>query len=455
MNARPAYIQDTIVAAATPTGKGGIGVVRISGVDTENIATQMLGRLPSPRHATAVTFVDQNAQSIDSGLALYFPAPASFTGESVLELQGHGGPVVVAMLVDAAVSLGARRAQPGEFSQRAFLNGKLDLVQAESIVDLINSGTAQAARAAHRSLTGIFSQHIDALAETLIRLRIHVEAALDFPEEEIDFLSDEGLQSQLENCAHEFDQLASRVGDGRILRDGLRFVIVGKPNAGKSSLMNCLSGQDVAIVTEIEGTTRDLIREQIEIDGLAVELIDTAGLRDDPGTIEAEGIRRAKDALASADAVLWVQDVTAVDADQIDSQVTDGAAVIVVHNKVDLLRPDLPDVDTDLAEKPWPVVSLSAKTGAGVDDLKKHMRNIAGFEDLGEGAFTARQRHVDALADAAEHFFAGKKALTEAKAGELLAEELRLAHAALTAITGDFSSDDLLGRIFSEFCIGK
>ena len=450
MNDTPDYTRDTIVAVATPPGKGGIGIVRASGPGAETIARQMLGKLPKPRHATRADFKDEAGDVIDTGLVLWFPAPDSFTGESVLELQGHGGPAVMSLLVNAVLGLGARRAAPGEFSQRAFLNGKLDLVQTEAIADLINSGTAQAARAARRSLSGAFSVAVDALAEQLIRLRLHVEAAIDFPEEEIDFLSDTALARQIEACADAFDKLARQAEAGRLLRDGLQIAIIGKPNAGKSSLLNLLSGEDAAIVTEYAGTTRDILRERIDIDGLAVELIDTAGLRDDPDQIEAEGIRRAKSAMSLADAVIWVRDVTRPDDDLPGEALPAAKPVIVLRNKIDLIDEEPGEVSRDPV-----VLNLSAKTGAGSEALRETILRIAGYSDQGEGAFTARQRHIDALDDARRHFDAGREALETAKAGELLAEELRLAQAALGGITGEFSSDDLLGRIFSEFCIGK
>jgi tRNA modification GTPase len=449
MNRAPDYIQDTIVAAATPPGKGGIGIVRMSGRDAETIATKMLGVLPEPRVATPAIFCDGKQSPIDSGLAIYFPEPASFTGESVVEFQGHGGPVVMSMLVQAAIALGARRAEPGEFSQRAFLNGKLDLVQAEAVADLIESGTVQAARAAHRSLTGAFSKAVAALSEQLIRLRLHVEAAIDFPEEEIDFLSDENLLKNLQRCQQRFDELEAQTAAGRILRDGFQLVIVGKPNAGKSSLMNFLSGEDTAIVTEYAGTTRDVLREQIDLDGLAVELVDTAGLRDDPDVIEAEGIRRAREALQHADAALLIQDAC-LGEDRTDYHLPEGLPVIVLRNKVDVSGDP---AGTDQAEPV--VVNVSAKTGAGIDALRDAIKDLAGYAVSDAGAFTARKRHADALADAAAHFAAGRHALEEAKAGELLAEELRLAQQSLGTISGEFTSDDLLGRIFSEFCIGK
>jgi len=438
---------DTIVAAATPPGTGGIGIVRVSGEKTELIARTLLGSLPEPRSAAYRVFQSGEGDKLDAGLALYFPAPASFTGESVLELHGHGGPMLVSSIVNAIVDLGARQADPGEFSQRAFLNDKLDLVQAEAIADLINAGTTQAARAALRSLTGAFSAAVNALAEQLVRLRIHVEAAIDFPEEEVDFLSDDLLLLRLDECAEAFALLQEQAKQGRVLRDGFQVVIVGKPNVGKSSLLNRLSGQDAAIVTEIAGTTRDILREQLDIDGLAVELIDTAGLRDDPDRVEEEGIRRAREALKSADAVLWIQDASATEPQKIDESLPDDVPVMVVMNKIDLCD--------DSSRSAEGVIRISAKTGEGLDSLRAHIGELAGYENQGEGAFTARKRHIRALQMAASYFATGRTALEETRAGELLAEELRLSHQALGEITGAVSSDDLLGKIFSEFCIGK
>jgi tRNA modification GTPase len=454
---KPDYLHDTIVAAATPSGVGGIGIVRISGPDVPLIAGKMLGGLPPPRVASLREFHDAAGEPIDTGLALFFPAPGSFTGEPVLELHGHGGPVVMALLVDAAVSLGSRQAGPGEFSKRAFLNDKLDLTQAEAIADLIGSGTAQAARAALRSLSGAFSAAVDALQEQLIRLRLHVEAALDFPEEEIDFLSDEQLAARIDDCDAAFEALREGARAGRLLRDGYQVVIVGRPNAGKSSLLNLLSGQEAAIVTEVAGTTRDILREQINVDGLLVELIDTAGLRENPDQIEAEGIRRAREAIKSADAVLWIQDASAKEdarknesLAELGEELPANVPVITVRNKTDLT-----DENPGLQNEPSLTLNISAKTGAGTDALREQMLKLAGHKDLGEGAFTARRRHIDALGRAEAHFQAGRNALEKAKAGELLAEELRLAQEALGQITGAFTSDDLLGKIFSEFCIGK
>ncbi len=442
-----ANLSDTIVAAATPPGSGGVGIVRVSGELTEAIARTLLGSLPEPRVAAYRIFKNENGQKLDAGLALYFPAPASFTGESVLELHGHGGPLVIESLVEAVVALGARRAEPGEYSQRAFLNNKLDLVQAEAIADLINAGTSQAARAALRSLSGAFSKAVNDLAEMLVRLRIHVEAAIDFPEEEIDFLADALLLQRLEECDQAFELLCKQAKQGRVLRDGFQVVIVGKPNVGKSSLMNRLSGEETAIVTEIAGTTRDILREQIDIDGLAVELVDTAGLRNNPDRIEAEGIRRARKALGAADAVLWIKDATQPDDEVIDETIPEGVMLTIVHNKTDLC-------ETPPAESSG-VLLISAKTGEGLDGLRAELRRMAGYENQGEGAFTARKRHIGALGRASEHFSVGRTALLETRAGEILAEELQQSHAALGEITGAMSSDDLLGRIFSEFCIGK
>jgi len=444
------YARDTIVAAATPPGKGGIGVVRISGDDAEKLALALVGKVPQPRLATHAKIHDKHGTELDSGIVLYFPGSASYTGEPVLEFHGHGGPVVVALVIDAAIELGARRAEPGEFSKRAFLNGKLDLVQAEAIADLIDSGTSQAARAALRSLSGAFSRAVEDLQQQLVNLRLHVEAAIDFPEEEIDFLSDQDLGRKIEKCADAFVKLQRETGIGRVLRDGLQLVIVGKPNAGKSSLLNLLSGQEAAIVTEIAGTTRDILKERIEIDGLAVELVDTAGLREDPDRIEAEGIRRAREALRNADGVLWIQDASVGDAGELDEEIPAEIPVIVLRNKIDMTG----DPPGPLPAAPT-TLNVSAKTGAGMDDLRETVRRLAGYKDLGEGAFTARRRHVDAIGAAAEHFLRGKRALEDNKAGELLAEDLRLSHQALGEVTGALSSDDLLGRIFSEFCIGK
>jgi tRNA modification GTPase len=451
MNGRPSYAADTIVAAATPPGTGGIAVVRLSGPEVPGIAVTMLGSLPRPRQATLATFRDRAGNALDEGIALYYPAPHSFTGEHVLELHGHGGPVLVAGIVEAALGCGARRAGPGEFSQRAFLNDKLDLAQAEAIADLVASGSTQAARAALRSLSGTFSEAVESLQQRLIQLRMHVEAAIDFPEEEIDFLADDALAERIADCARAFESLTAQAQAGRVLRDGYRLVIVGRPNAGKSSLLNLLSGQEAAIVTEVAGTTRDILREQINLEGLLVELVDTAGLRENPDRIEAEGIRRAREALAAADAALWIEDASdPAGTAEADAELPPDIPVVTVRNKIDLTGEA-----AGLTQQEPPVVALSARTGAGTDALRAVIRELAGYRDLGEGAFTARRRHVEALERAGQHFAAGHAALEDARAGELLAEELKLAQDALGEITGAVTSDDLLGRIFAEFCIGK
>ncbi len=438
----------TIVAAATPPGAGGVAIVRISGSKATEIGEAMLGSVPAAREARYRVFRDARGRRVDEGLALFFPAPGSFTGEDVLELHGHGGPVVVSLLTQAAVDLGARPAEPGEFSKRAFLNDKLDLAQAEAVADLIAAGSEQAARAALRSLNGEFSDLVHALVEALTTTRMHVEAAIDFPEEEIDFLDDEALAARLEDCAARFETLAAGASRGRLLRDGYRVVLVGRPNSGKSSLMNRLSGEETAIVTEIAGTTRDVLKETLNLDGLVVELVDTAGLREDPGRIEEEGIRRARQALADADACLWVQDATADDVP--DEAIPAGASLTVVRNKIDLTGEA-----AGLSGGEPPVLAVSAKTGEGIDALRERIRDMAGGGDFGEGTFTARRRHVGAIERAREHFSKGRKALEDSRAGELLAEELRQAQDALGEITGAVSADDLLGHIFSEFCIGK
>ena len=452
MSNAPDYIKDTIVAAATPPGAGGIAVVRLSGSAAEEICRRMTGSLPPPREAVVAHIADATGREIDRGLVISFPAPNSFTGEAVVELHCHGGPMLVSAVIKAAIELGARHALPGEFSKRAYLNDKLDLVQAEAIADLIGSGTEQAARAALRSLTGAFSRAVDELQQQLTALRLHTEAALDFPEEEIDFLSDSALTKKADDTALAFKMLLQGATIGRVLRDGFQMIIIGRPNVGKSSLLNLLSGQDAAIVTEVAGTTRDILREQISIDGLAVELVDTAGLRSDPDRIEAEGIRRAREAISKADAILWIQDASVAiqeTINELEPTIHEDMPVIIVRNKIDL-------VDETAGEGGSPgTISLSAKTGAGIEALRTEIRRLAGFKDLGEGAFTARRRHLRAIEAAMAHFDSGRQALANERAGEIFAEELRLAQMALGEITGAFSSDELLGKIFSEFCIGK
>ncbi len=446
---------DTIVAAATAPGRGGIGVVRVSGPLTPTIATQVLGALPSPRAVALRPFRDADGEPIDAGIALYFEAPHSYTGEHVLELQGHGGPVLLESLIERIVALGARRARPGEFTQRAYLNDKIDLAQAEAVADLIDAGSREAARAAMRSLQGEFSSRIAALNEALIDLRLYVEAAIDFPEEEVDFLADGELSERLEAVRALFDDVQATARQGRLLRDGMTVVIAGRPNAGKSSLLNRLAGHDAAIVTAIPGTTRDVLRERIDVDGLPLHVLDTAGLRDAGDAVEEEGIRRARAEMARADRVLFVVDAAgdplaqafAEERERLPAQVP----VTLVFNKCDLAA-GLPVADT-LAGPPR--IAISALRGDGIEQLRAHLKQCMGFQTSDAGSISARQRHLDALARARTHLEDGARQLQSSKAGELMAEDLRRAQQALGEITGEFTSDDLLGRIFSSFCIGK
>ena len=444
-------MKDTIVALASPPGRGGVGVVRISGSLVIHIAAEVLGRLPAPRYAEYLPFRDAAGVILDKGIALYFPAPHSFTGEDVLELQGHGGPVLLDMLQQRIIDLGARPARAGEFSERAFLNNKLDLAQAEAIADLIESNTEQAARAAQRSLQGEFSALINNLIEQLIQLRTFVESALDFPEEEIDFLSDTRIGTQLQSISKELAAVLHSTRQGTLLREGMRIVIAGQPNAGKSSLLNRLAGHDAAIVTAIPGTTRDVLREHIHIDGLPLHIIDTAGLRESEDQIEQEGVRRARAEIAQADRVLLVVDDSAGITETeraIIEQLPDKIPLTVIRNKIDLSGRESM-IGNDGA------IRLSAKTGAGVELLRQHLKDSMGYQETGEGLFSARRRHLDALLRAQKNLEKGQLELQETRAGELLAEELRQAQNALSEITGAFTNEDLLGRIFSSFCIGK
>jgi len=444
---------DTIVARATPPGRGGIAVVRISGPKVRNVATKLIGRVPKPRHATTTRFVDAAGETIDSGIALFFPAPHSFTGEDVLELQGHGGLIVSEMLIESVLDLGARLAGPGEFARRAFLNDKLDLSQAEAIADLIDSGSKAAARAAHRSLNGQFSVAVMALNEKVTNFRVYVEAAIDFPDEEIDFLSNADITGYLEDIDTEFRRLDDTVRQGCLLRDGIVVVLAGRPNAGKSSLLNALAGYDAAIVTEIPGTTRDLVREHIELDGLPVYIVDTAGLRDSAEKVEQEGVRRARQQLADADHALIIVDANAEGPDGLNEllgQIPAGLSYTVVRNKIDLTGA-APGQDSSDANS----VNVSALTGVGIDVLRQHIKQRVGFAADGEGTVTARRRHLDRLNEARIHFERGRSLLLEDRAGELMAEELLQVQNALAEISGEFTSDDLLGKIFGSFCIGK
>jgi tRNA modification GTPase len=452
---------DTIAAIATAPGRGGIGIVRVSGPGCRAVAEALLGRLPAPRAAELHHFLDAAGEPIDEGLALYFPGPASFTGEDVLELHGHGGPVVMDLLLRRVLELGARAAAPGEFTQRAFLNDKLDLAQAEAVADLIDSGSAEAARAALRSLQGEFSAQVHDLAEAVLELRMWVEAAIDFPEEEVDFLGDRALAARLEFIRHRFAALAETARQGTLLRDGLTLVIAGRPNAGKSSLLNRLAGYDAAIVTPVPGTTRDVLRERIEIDGLPLHVLDTAGLRESPDEIEAEGIRRAHRELARADRVLFVVDasdsgaVAAIEADL--AALPTEAPRTVVFNKIDRVGGE-PSTSIVAATAGTDAVSrlhLSAATGAGLDLLRQHLKDCVGFHPAGSGVLSARTRHLDALRRARAHVEEAHRLLTARHAGELVAQELTDAQKQLGEITGEVTSDDLLGRIFGSFCIGK
>ncbi len=450
---------DTIVAQATAPGRGGVGIVRVSGPAAEQVAGIVLGKLPRVRYAEYLPFKDEQGQVLDQGIALLFKAPNSFTGEDVLELQGHGGPVIMDMLIRRILKIdGIRPARPGEFSERAFINDKLDLAQAEAIADLIEASSEQAARSAMHSLQGQFSSKIQQLVESLIRLRIYVEAAIDFPDEEIDFLSDGKVAGDLYSIMSELDDVRSEAKQGALLREGMKVVIAGRPNAGKSSLLNALAGRESAIVTEIAGTTRDVLREHIHLDGMPLHIIDTAGLRDTQDKVEQIGIERAWAEIEQADRVLFMVDGTttdAVDPREIWPEFVDrlpkNIGLTVIRNKADLTGEDL----APSQEQGHAVYRISAKTELGLPALREHLKQCMGFQGNTEGGFMARRRHLDALERAAERLLVAKEQLEVFVAGELVAEELRLAQESLSEITGEFSSDDLLGRIFSSFCIGK
>lgn len=450
------FENDTITARATAPGKSGVGIVRISGPRALSIVEEITGKSPKPRYCEYHSFLDENANIIDMGLVVYFKAPHSFTGEEVVELHCHGSMLVIDLLLKRIVELGARLAKPGEFSQRAFLNNKMDLTQAEAIADLIESTSVQAARCAIRSLQGEFSQHIHNVVNKLIDLRMYVEAAIDFPEEEIDFLADERINNDLQFLIQKLENIQSQAKQGALLREGMTVVIAGKPNAGKSSLLNCLSGKDIAIVTEIPGTTRDLLRENILIDGIPLHVIDTAGLRDTTDKVEQEGVRRALNEIENADRVLLVVDAVenkTLDFDAyLDGQKLSHKNITVIRNKIDKLN-EQPTVEET---KDFFVVSLSAKTGEGLGLLKEHLKKCIGVDDkIQEDTFMARRRHLDALAKALNLMKTGLSQFQSDKAGELLAEDLRQVQQVLGEITGEFTSDDLLGKIFSSFCIGK
>lgn len=445
---------DTIAALATPAGRGGVGIIRVSGPRAAGIAHQMLGTLPRPRQAVYGPFHDLDGNVIDTGLALYFPQPHSFTGEDVLELQGHGGPVVLDLLLQQTLQLGARLARPGEFSERAFLNDKIDLAQAEAIADLIEAGSEQAARSALQSLQGVFSNWVHATVEALTELRMFVEAAIDFPEEEIDFLADERAGEKLRHLREEIERVMLTAHQGQLLREGMRIVLAGQPNTGKSSLLNALAGRESAIVTEIPGTTRDVLKEEINIDGMPLHIIDTAGLRESADAVEREGIRRTWLEIEQADCVLLLLDdrqgFGAVE-QALLARLPQHLPVTRVFNKIDLSGSPAELLEDEHGIK----VKLSAKTGEGIDLLRDHLKTQVGYQGSTDGVFMARRRHLDALERARVHIENGFQQLQTQHAGELLAEELRLAQQALGEITGEVSSDELLGRIFTSFCIGK
>ena len=440
---------DTIVAIATAPGAGGVGIVRLSGPRAKAVAEIVAGKALAPRTAHYATFADAAGDTIDDGIALYFKAPASYTGEDVVELQAHGSPVLLRQLVARCIELGARQAQAGEFSERAFLNGKLDLAQAEAIADLIAAGDIQAARAARRSLDGVFSHRVEALMDAVLAIRVHVEAAIDFADEPLDTLGGKALREKLDLVIEHVKGLQREAERGRKLRDGLHVVLVGPPNAGKSSLLNALAGSERAIVTDVAGTTRDLLRESIRIDGVELTLVDTAGLREAGDAIEAEGIRRARGELERADLALVVLDARAPDAGRaaVAADLAGVPHVLWLHNKADLLPSPPRAGDAGL-------IALSARTGLGLDELHRRLLALSAAGDAGEGAFSARARHVQALARAAEQL-AGARAELGFERLELAAEALAQAHSALGEIGGRLSADGLLGHIFGSFCIGK
>lgn len=437
---------DTIAAIATPPGQGGVAILRLSGPSALTIASAMTHQRLKPRYAHYTAFFDVDNITLDHGIAISFPAPHSFTGEDVAELQGHGGPIVMELLLKTAVAHGARIANPGEFSERAFLNDKMDLSQAEAIADLISASSELAARSATRVLQGEFAQRINVIQHQLTECRMHVESAIDFPEEEIDFLADDLLHQRAKNTLKSIEDLLATAHQGVLLRDGIRVVIAGKPNAGKSSLLNALTGQETAIVTDIPGTTRDLVHEQINLDGIPLHLTDTAGIREATDVVERIGVSRAIDAIETADVILLVVDATHFDLSDFTFVLSN--KTLVIRNKIDLTQAE-PGLTQDH------VYNLSIKQNQGLDLLKQAIKDLIGAQPNSDNALIARQRHLDALTRAKAHLLQGIDHLIYHQAGELLAEECRLAQQALSEITGKFTPDDLLGEIFSNFCIGK
>lgn len=469
--------QGTIAAQATAPGRGGVGIIRVSGPEASNVAKAILGKVPAVRMAEYLPFSDANNTVLDQGIALFFKAPNSFTGEDVIEFQGHGGPIILDMLLKAILAQPkVVMAKPGEFSEQAFLNDKLDLTQAEAIADLINSSSEQAARSALHSLQGDFSRLVNDMVASVIHLRMYVEAAIDFPEEEIDFLADKKIVTDLKAIIDQVENVRKQAQQGCIIREGMRVVIAGRPNAGKSSLLNALSGKESAIVTDIAGTTRDVLTEQVHIDGMPLHIIDTAGLRESDDKVEQIGIERAWQEIAKADRVLLMVDASENHSVLEDEQeikdyypeffekLPSNIGLTLIRNKADLNQALVNDKNdsqiglaefTDNAQQKHTVVTLSAKTGAGVNSLKEHLKAIMGYQGSTEGGFMARRRHLTALDNTHQHLLTGLEQLESYVAGEILAEELRLCQLELDQITGEFTSDDLLSKIFSSFCIGK
>ncbi|QLB12365.1 tRNA modification GTPase trmE [Bisgaardia hudsonensis] len=451
-------MKETIVAQATPIGRGGIGILRVSGPLATKVALEILGKCPKPRIADYLPFKDSDGTILDQGIALFFKAPNSFTGEDILELQGHGGQIVLDLLLKRILQVkGLRLAKPGEFSEQAFLNDKLDLTQAEAIADLIDATSEQAARSALKSLQGEFSKKINLLVDDIIYLRTYVEASIDFPDEEIDFLADGKIETKLRNIINQLNDIKKEAKQGSILKEGMKVVIAGRPNAGKSSLLNVLAGREAAIVTDIAGTTRDILREHIHIDGMPLHIIDTAGLRDATDEVERIGITRAWNEIEQADRILLMLDTTdtSQDLEQVRSEfltkLPKGIPVTIIRNKVDLSG----ETEAKFEDNNMTIINLSTKTGQGINLLRGHLKTSMGYQSSSEGGFLARRRHLEALEKADKHLQSGLIQLMEYKAGELLAEELRLVQNHLSEITGKFTSDDLLGNIFSSFCIGK
>ena len=444
------YVNDTIAAIATPAGRGGVGIIRLSGPKASNICEAMLGNVPKANRAVHRQFLGNDGRVLDDGIGIYFPGPHSFTGEDVLELQGHGGKIVMDMLLQACLQNGARLARPGEFSERAFLNDKLDLAQAEAIADLIDSSSEQAARSALRSLQGDFSKAVNGLLTQITELRMYVEAALDFPEEEIDFLADQRVLDRVRSIQTQLGNIFDKARQGSLLREGMQLVIVGKPNAGKSSLLNAMAGQEMAIVTEYAGTTRDVLRESINLDGMPLHIIDTAGLRESEDPVEKIGIERAWKAVEKADQILFlVDDAEAADQTNEDlvSKLPKHLPRLTVHNKIDKSGHAEGLHGDDLY--------ISAKQHIGIDTLRDVLKQRMGYQADNEDLFIARRRHLQALEETQQAVDRAAEQLTVFNAGELMAEELRLAQDSLGKITGKFTPDDLLGEIFSSFCIGK